>query len=640
MLENKILSKISRLDRLKKKLIMVVFDTISLLIVLLVSFSISINYWYWPNNEIFWIIFLSPFIAIPVFFSFRLYQLFVRYIGFNALFSIIQAVTLYSVIWGLFSLMSNHPLVMSSLGINSDPFNGGSYFVGISRSVILINWMLALIVIGGSRIVARSLFNDLNFNLKKNKVIIYGAGSSGRQLSQALQSSTEYKHVAYIDDDSTKDGAYMGNVPIFSYNSIEKLINRYNVNEILLALPSISLRKRKRIIEKLSLLNLHVRSLPTVSQLAEGKVKIDDLLEIDVKDLLGRKPVESNQKLLKTNIENRTVMVTGAGGSIGSEICRQIINLKPKQLILLDISESAIYQIEQEIISINTTNVEIIPILGSVCSHTKLKDIFDTYRVETIYHAAAYKHVPLVESNKIEGILNNAIGTMTLAKSAISSNVKTFVLISTDKAVRPTNTMGATKRVSELVLQALAEKSNKTCFTMVRFGNVLDSSGSVIPLFKKQIKSGGPITVTDANIVRYFMTIPEAVELVIQAGAMSEGGDVFVLDMGEPVRIYDLAVKMIRLSGLQVLDEKTPDGDIEIQFTGLRPGEKLYEELLVGDNVFKTDNKLIMKAKEIMIDWDKLEPMLIQLTEAAVNSDQAKTQDLLKKIVPEFNPKS
>jgi len=362
-------------------------------------------------------------------------------------------------------------------------------------------------------------------------------------------------------------------------------------------------------------------------------------LEVDVKDLLGRKPVESNQKLLKTNIENRTVMVTGAGGSIGSEICRQIINLKPKQLILLDISESAIYQIEQEIISINTTNVEVIPILGSVCSHTKLKDIFDTYRIETIYHAAAYKHVPLVESNKIEGILNNAIGTMTLAKSAISSNVETFVLISTDKAVRPTNTMGATKRVSELVLQALAEKSNKTCFTMVRFGNVLDSSGSVIPLFKKQIKSGGPITVTDANIVRYFMTIPEAVELVIQAGAMSEGGDVFVLDMGEPVRIYDLAVKMIRLSGLQVLDEKTPDGDIEIQYTGLRPGEKLYEELLVGDNVFKTDNKLIMKAKEIMIDWDKLEPMLIQLTEAAVNSDQAKTQDLLKKIVPEFNPK-
>jgi FlaA1/EpsC-like NDP-sugar epimerase len=640
-LNNKFLKKISNLDRVKKQLIMAVFDSITVIIVLLASFSLSINYWYWPKNEIFWVIFLSPFIAIPVFFSFRLYRSFVRYIGFKALSSIIQAVTLYSVIWGLISLMSNHPLIMSLLGISADPFNGGSYYVGISRSVILINWMLALIIIGGSRLLVRSLFenSNFNFNKNKNKVIIYGAGSSGRELSQALQSSIEYKHVAYIDDDSTKDGAYMGNVPIFSYKKIEQIINKYNPSEILLALPSISVKKRKKIIEKLSLLNLNVRSMPSVTQLAEGKVKIDDLLEIDVKDLLGRKPIEADYKLLKIKIENKVVMVTGAGGSIGSEICRQIINLKPNQLILFDISEASLYQIEQEIININA-NIEIIPILGSVCSPNKLQDIFDNYRVATIYHAAAYKHVPLVESNKMEGILNNVIGTMTLAKSAISSNVETFVLISTDKAVRPTNTMGATKRASELILQALAEIPSNTCFTMVRFGNVLDSSGSVIPLFKKQIRKGGPITVTDANIVRYFMTIPEAVELVIQAGAMSEGGDVFVLDMGEPVRIYDLAVKMIRLSGLKVLDEKNPDGDIEIKYTGLRPGEKLYEELLVGDNTFETDNKLIMKAKEIMINWSDLEPMLIQLREAALSSNRNKSQVLLQNIVPEFSPKS
>ena len=641
-LDNKFLRKLTNLDRIIKQLIIVIFDSISLIIVLLVSFSLSINYWYWPKNELFWIIFLAPFIAIPVFFTFRLYLSVVRYIGFKALSSIIQAVTLYSLIWGLLSLMSNHPFIMNLLGVTNDPFNGGSYFVGISRSVILINWMLALIIIGGSRILARSLFdhNNLYFNKEKKKVVIYGAGSSGRQLSQALLSSIEYMHVAYIDDDLAKDGAYMDNIPISSYDSIEKIINRYNVSEILLALPSVSRRKRNKIIEKLSLLNLHVRSLPSVSQLAEGKVKIDDLFEIDVRDLLGRKQVEPNQQLLKTKITNKVVMVTGAGGSIGSELCRQIINLMPSKLILLDISEAALYQVEQELINIRPANVEIIPILGSVCSPNKLNDIFDNYLVETIYHSAAYKHVPLVESNKLEGVLNNAIGTMTLAKSAIASNVDTFVLISTDKAVRPTNTMGATKRVAELVLQALEEKSSKTCFTMVRFGNVLDSSGSVIPLFKKQIRKGGPVTVTDANIVRYFMTIPEAVELVIQAGAMSSGGDVFVLDMGEPVRINDLALKMIKLSGLHILDEKNPDGDIEIKYTGLRPGEKLYEELLVGDNVFETDHKLIMKAKEAMISWNNLEPKLIQLREAAINSDQNKTLDILKELVPGFSPQT
>jgi len=640
---NIFLSKIANLDRIVKRSVMVLFDSIFVVIVLIGSFSISHNYLYWPKDELFWIIYGAPVIAIPVFFSFRLYRSVVRYIGFKALSSIAQAVTLYAVVWGLFSLMSNHPVIMGVLGITSDfAHSGGYYFEGISRSVILINWMLALIVVGSSRLSARWVFDDHNIDTsrEKNKVIIYGAGTAGRQLSQVLQSSIEYKHVAYIDDSLAKDGAYINNIPVFSYNSIEKIIEKNNISEVLLALPSISRKKRNEIIEKLSPISVHVRSLPSVSELAEGKVKIDDLLEVDIGDLLGREIVAPNEKLLKIKIANKVVLVTGAGGSIGSELCRQILSLKPKQLILFEVSESSLYQIEQELININKSNIEIHPVLGSVRDFKRMKDIFNYYEVQTIYHAAAYKHVPLVEYNQSQGVLNNAIGTMLAAEAAIAEKVETFVLISTDKAVRPTNTMGATKRVAELVLQALAKQFNNTCLTMVRFGNVLDSSGSVIPLFKKQIKQGGPITVTDINMVRYFMTIPEAVELVIQAGAMGKGGDVFVLDMGEPVKIYDLAVKMVQLSGLQVLDDNNPDGDIEITYTGLRPGEKLYEELLVGDNPTETENKLIMRAQEEMIDWENLKPMLDELNEASINAELPRIRELLIQIVPEFNPSS
>ncbi len=640
---NKFLSKITDLNRIEKRLIMMLFDSIFVVLALLSSFSLSLNYLYSPTDNLFWIIFGAPVIAIPIFFSFRLYRSVVRYIGFKSFSSIIQAVTLYAVVWGLFSLMANHPLIMLVLGITDDPFPiGESYFEGISRSIILINWMLALIMIGGSRLLARWLFSENNLlnSREKSKVIIYGAGSAGRQLSQALQSSTEYKHVAYIDDDLTKDRAYINNIPVFSYNSIEKLIEKNNIREVLLALPSVSRKKQKEIIEKLSPFSVHVRSLPSVSELAEGKVKIDDLLEIDIADLLGRELVQPNENLLKIKITDKVVLVTGAGGSIGSELCRQIIFLKPKRLILFETSEPSLYQIEQELANIGIPNIEIFPVIGSVRDFKRMKSIFSHYEVQTIYHAAAYKHVPLVEYNPSQGVLNNAIGTMLAAEAAIAEKVETFVLISTDKAVRPTSTMGAAKRVAELVLQALAQQPNNTCLTMVRFGNVLDSSGSVIPLFKKQIKEGGPITVTDANMVRYFMTIPEAVELVIQAGAMGEGGDVFVLDMGKPVKIYDLAVKMIQLSGLQVLDDNNPDGDIEIKYTGIRPGEKLYEELLVGDNITKTDNKLIMRAQEKMIDWDNLKPMLNELEEASIDAEHEKIRKLLKQIVPQFKPQS
>jgi FlaA1/EpsC-like NDP-sugar epimerase len=348
----------------------------------------------------------------------------------------------------------------------------------------------------------------------------------------------------------------------------------------------------------------------------------------------------ANESLLKTNIFGKVVLVTGAGGSIGSELCRQILSLRPKTLILFELSESSLYLIEQELLQLCIPNVSVLAILGSIRDKARLKNIFNRFKVQTIYHAAAYKHVPLVEFNQSEGVLNNSIGTMIIAEAAISANVKDFVLISTDKAVRPTNTMGATKRVAELILQALAKRPHNTCFSMVRFGNVLGSSGSVIPTFRNQIKKGGPVTVTDKNIVRYFMSIPEAVELVIQSGAMSKGGEVFVLDMGSPVRIYDLAVKMIEMSGLKVFDENNPDGDIEIAYTGLRPGEKLYEELLVGNNTSATQNNLIMSAKEKMIDWERLKPLLEKLQDSALSSDQTHIRNLLIEIVPEFEPQS
>ena len=413
---------------------------------------------------------------------------------------------------------------------------------------------------------------------------------------------------------------------------------------MLLAIPSISRTRRNEIINYLEPYPVVVRSLPSVSELAQGKVRVNDLLEIDIKDLLGRDPVTPNNTLLKINISKKVVLVTGAGGSIGAELCRQIVFLKPEKIVLYEISESSLYLIEQELTNIGIPGVEILPVIGSIADKERLITICNYYSVQTIYHAAAYKHVPLVEFNQSQGVLNNAIGTMIAAEVAISSNVETFVLISTDKSVRPTSVMGVSKRVAELVLQALDKEQSNTCFTIVRFGNVLDSSGSVIPLFKKQIKAGGPITVTHSNVVRYFMTITEAVELVIQSGAMAKGGEVFVLDMGEPIRIYDLAVKMIQLSGLVVLDENNPSGDIEIKYTGLRSGEKLYEELLVDGRFSMTKNKLIRRAEEGMIDWDQLEPMLTEIKEASKNvgeyDDNEKLYQLIKKLVPQFNPQA
>jgi FlaA1/EpsC-like NDP-sugar epimerase len=484
------------------------------------------------------------------------------------------------------------------------------------------------------------LFSEISKdnNSQCKNVVIYGAGSAGRQLSIALMQSNEYNPVGFIDDAVEIQGHLINDLEIISPDNFECFIDKKGVTEVLLAIPSASRIRRNEIINSLESYPVLVRSLPGVAELAQGKVKIDDLREVGIKDLLGRDPVTANKELLSLNITDKIVMVTGAGGSIGSELCRQILFLKPKKLILFELSEFALYTIDRELSEIGMSSVEILPILGSINNRKRLSNIFRHFGVQTIYHAAAYKHVPMVEFNNSEGVTNNVFGTLSCAQVAIDENVETFVLISTDKAVRPTNTMGTTKRFAEMILQALSVKQSGTRFTMVRFGNVLGSSGSVIPLFQKQIKDGGPVTVTDADIIRYFMTIPEAVELVIQAGAMGEGGDVFVLDMGKPIRIADLAKKMIHLSGLKVKDETNPDGDIEIKYTGLRPGEKLYEELLIGDNVSETENPMIMRAQENMLAWDDLKSIMDGLELAIEKCDQQMLRELLIKAVPEFKP--
>ena len=605
---------------------MLCLDFAVLVLVLFASFSIRLGYWYFPNNDIiFWLIFGGPIIAIIIFVAFGLYRSVTRYIGFNALWSIAQGVTLYVLIWG----------VIIFLGAVE----------GIPRSIVLLNWTLSILVIGGLRLLARWLLSKerLLQNIKKSgikhkNVLIYGAGDAGIQLMGGLEHSSEYKPVGFIDDSKEVQGRNISGMDIYSFSDVKSLIKRLEVEEILIALPSTSRARRLDIIGSLEPYQVTVRMLPSLTDLAGGKISVDDLRKVSIKDLLGREAVSANEELLSKNIMDKAVLVTGAGGSIGSELCRQIVNLKPKMLIMYEMSELALYAIEKELLNMTTHQINIYPILGSINKKNRFSKVLRHFKVDTIYHTAAYKHVPMVEFNNSEGVDNNIFGTLNCSQAAIENGVETFVLISTDKAVRPTNTMGATKRSAELILQALAAKQSSTKFTMVRFGNVLDSSGSVIPLFKQQIKDGGPVTVTDKDIIRYFMLIPEAVELVIQAGAMGTGGDVFVLDMGKPVSIDGLAKKMIRLSGLKLKDKNHPDGDIEIKYIGLRPGEKLYEELLVGDNVSQTENPLIMRAKEDMLSWDELKPILDCLKKEIKDCDQEKIRKLLIQLVQDFKP--
>lgn len=614
------------LERSYKRFFIISLDFIMVPAVLWLAFSIRLDQLYQPPAQQFWIFLAAPLIAAPIFIRFGLYRAIMRYIGFKALWAVVKSVVLYAVIWSLLVLLAKVD--------------------GVPRSVYILNALIAILFIGGSRMTARWLFSGRSVMVNRagcvsqKNVVIYGAGSAGMQLASALTMSCEQRPIAFIDDNKTLHNLHINGLKVHAFSHLSYLIETYNVHEVLLALPSISKNRRKEIISLLEPYSVHVRTIPGVSEMAQGLIKVEDIREIDIGDLLGRESVEPNIDLLNSNIKNKSVLVTGAGGSIGSELCRQIIIHQPKRLVLFEQSEFQIYAIEKELGKI-MSNIELIPVLGSVTNLSRMIEVCKAFDVQTIYHAAAYKHVPMVERNPGEAIYNNIFGTLRAAQAAIETNVETFVLISTDKAVRPTNTMGATKRFAELILQALSgdkKLSRQTRFTMVRFGNVLGSSGSVVPLFREQISHGGPVTVTDSKIIRYFMTIPEAAELVIQAGAMGRGGDVFVLDMGEPVYIVDLARRMIRLSGFEVCDEDQPNGDIEIVYTGLRPGEKLYEELLIGDNVLPTNHEKIMCAEEEVIVWSELKPMIdgLQMATDLINFEEVRV--ILQKAVSGYKP--
>lgn len=516
---------------------------------------------------------------------------------------------------------------------------------GVPRTVGLIQPLLLLSFVGASRAAARIWLGGLYLGqINKSKlpqVLIYGAGSAGRQLADAMANSTEMRVVGFLDDDHSLQGNVLNGLPILNPADLGEVLMDMPVTDVLLALPSVSRQRRNEILLSLGPHKLAVRTLPMLSDIASGRVSLNDVRDLDIDDLLGREAIKPNGLLLNRNTHGKTVLVTGAGGSIGSELCRQVMQTNPKQLLLVEMSEFALYQIHQELQAM-ATNVELLPLLASVCDEVRMQEIMDTWKPHTVYHASAYKHVPLVEHNPAEGVRNNVWGTLICAQSAARHGVQNFVFVSTDKAVRPTNIMGATKRLAEMVLQALAadEALQKTTFSMVRFGNVLGSSGSVVPLFREQIKNGGPVTVTHPEITRYFMTIPEAAQLVIQAGAMGSGGDVFVLDMGQPVRIHDLAMRMITLSGLTVRSEVNPDGDIEVAITGLRPGEKLYEELLIGSNARATQHPRIIQASEEFVPWPELNDKLQTLHMAIGVNDVPMIRGLLQQLVKGYAPSS
>lgn len=500
----------------------------------------------------------------------------------------------------------------------------------IPRSVPFIYIGLMLVLIGGPRLLIRHIILKMGALPPADMVpvIIYGAGRTGHQLMLALQ-DTGYKVVAFVDDNSSLHGTLLANIKIFSPKALPRLISASSATKVLLALGRTAHSVRLEIIKRLEKLHINVQTIPDMGDVLSGKARIENIRDVDIDDLLGRDSVQPLPDLMEGSITNKVVMVTGAGGSIGSELCRQIVDFKPAKIILLDHNEYSLYAVEQELEARNVHSIPVVPLLGSVQNTNFLRSVFRHYRIETVYHAAAYKHVPLVESNIVEGIKNNVLGTLNCAEAATEAGVGLFVLISTDKAVRPTNVMGASKRLAELILQSIARRQQLTRFVMVRFGNVLGSSGSVVPLFRKQIKSGGPVTVTHPEIIRYFMTIREASQLVIQAGTMGKGGDVFVLDMGEPVKIVDLALRMIHLSGLSVRDVANPEGDIEIQYTGLRPGEKLFEELLIGDNVFATEHPRIFRALEQSVSWHEMEVFLNNLNTACENDDARRIKSML-----------
>ncbi len=571
--------------------------------------------------RVFWI----PFFSVFVFYLFGIYRSVLRFIDFTLIHLLFKAV--------ITAFLVN--LILRFFYINYlDSFLAHNEFNSLISSVGWVaGFLCSLVLVVSSRVYANFLLSSKS---AEKKVVIYGAGSAGIQLSEALKVSSEMQPIAFFDSDPLLENTFLGGLKILNPSKLQKFTKHNGINEVLIAMPSASKSTLSNLLKEIESLAIKVRILPGLAALAQGKVSLSELKEVDISDLLGRQEVEANKDLLTRNITNKNVLITGAGGSIGSEISRQVTKNNPKKVILLDSNEYALYSIKNEIEGIST-NAEIYSILGNVTNKKRMLDVLDTFNIDTVYHAAAYKHVPLVEENPFEAVFNNIIGTKISAESALEASVETFVLISTDKAVRPTNIMGATKRFAELILQSMS-KGSKTKMSMVRFGNVMGSSGSAVPLFQQQIKEGGPVTVTHPEVTRYFMSIPEAAELVIQAGAMGQGGDVFVLDMGEPVKIVDLAKRLISLSGKEIIDDYNQYGDIEIKFTGLRPGEKLYEELLIGDNVSTTEHARILKAKEDNLTKEELHDCLVNIEKAEQDGNVDLLKQSLKEAVVGFNP--
>lgn len=619
------------LPRYAKRVIALIVDISLCILTVWFAFYLRLGEFVLLSGIELWSIFFSIMFSIPIFIVSGLYRAIFRYSGWSAMFTIARAIGVYGLLYAS---------VITAIGIP-----------GIPRTVGLIQPLLFFFAISSSRALIRYwLGNVYQSKLQISslpKTLIYGAGSAGIQLGSALENSFEMRMAGFLDDDERLHGHVLNSQPIFSPDELPELIESKGITHVLLAIPSASRRRRNEILSNISQLHVAVRTLPSFRDLAEGRVTISDLRELDIDDLLGRETVAPNHILLTKKTTGKVVLITGAGGSIGGELCRQILRLKPSKLLLLEMNEYALYSIHTELESIqkssNTLSCQLIPLLASVQNQERILEIMDTWQPDTVYHAAAYKHVPLVEHNLAEGIKNNTIGTIITAQAAIEKKVSDFVLISTDKAVRPTNIMGASKRLAELSLQSLFDyhsKTSNTLLSMVRFGNVLDSSGSVIPKFRSQIRAGGPITLTHPEINRYFMTIPEAAQLVIQAGAMAKGGDVFVLDMGKPLKISDLAKRMIELSGLTVRDEENPDGDIDITITGLRPGEKLYEELLIGDDPKSTLHPKIFQAQDPFIPWKELKIDLDTLQILLNQNNIDIIINLVKKLVTGYAPNS
>ncbi len=613
-------NRLAHLPRSQKRLLMLMADAVGIPLVLWAAISLRLGELAELSQDAEWIYVSVLATTIPVFVKLGLYRAVIRYLGPRAVLVVATGVTASVVLLAAIALLWPHR--------------------AIPITAIPIYWAFALIYVGGTRFLVRGLLN-FRWSNGTQRVAIYGAGAAGVQLATGLIRSGRYQPVAFIDDNDSLHGSTINGLEVFSLRALPDLVRDEGVGAVLLALPSQTRRRRQEILKAIEPLSLLVQTVPDYGAILAGHARVEDIRDVDVGDLLGRDPVPPNERLLDACIQGKVVMVTGAGGSIGSELCRQILFLKPLQLLLFEMSELALYNIERELrmlVANEQLSVDIVALLGDAHHKPRMREILHIYGVQTIYHAAAYKHVPIVEQNIIHGVFNNIFGTWHAAEAALECRVETFVLISTDKAVNPTNVMGATKRFAEIVLQGLHQRGSGTRFCMVRFGNVLESSGSVVPLFREQIRRGGPVTVTHKDVIRYFMTIPEAAQLVLQAGSMGQGGDVFVLDMGKPVRIADLARRMISLMGLTVRDEDNPEGDIEIVYSGLRPAEKLFEELLIGTNVTGTEHPMIMRAIEHSLPWSQVQQVLDELAIALNRFDCDGVRQLLMQTVAEYKP--